>query len=119
MQIKFNQTVQYESEGRNKGPVYAKDSVHDFTAEFAQRWLQRGVAVEFDPSAPIIKNKPPGPPPPSVGGVEIPAEWASLGWFQLAALSAKIAGAKPANKLEAVKTVEDELARRSAPAGAE
>ena len=45
MRIKFLRRVQYESEGRAKGPVFDKDSEHDFPDAFAQRWLRRGVAV--------------------------------------------------------------------------
>jgi hypothetical protein len=42
--IKFTQTVQYESEGRGKGPIFEEGSIHDLEDNFADRWLRRGVA---------------------------------------------------------------------------
>jgi hypothetical protein len=54
MRIKFVRRVQYENEGRGKGPVYDKDSVHDFSEAFAQRWLRRGVAVVFADAEPEL-----------------------------------------------------------------
>ena len=45
MRIKFLRRVQYESEGRGKGPIYEQGSEHEFDDTFAQRWLRRGVAV--------------------------------------------------------------------------
>lgn len=46
--VKFLRTVQYENEGRGRGPIYEKDSVHEFDEPFAQRWLRRGVAKIVD-----------------------------------------------------------------------
>lgn len=46
MKVKFLRKVQYETEGRGKGPIYEKDSIHDFDEEHAQKWLRRGVAEE-------------------------------------------------------------------------
>lgn len=45
MRVKFTRTVQYENVGRNQGPVYELGSEHDFTDDFAQRWIRRGAAV--------------------------------------------------------------------------
>lgn len=41
MRIVFTETVQLESEGRNKGPVYQEGEIHDFPEVTAQRWLRR------------------------------------------------------------------------------
>src|SRR5215211_157020 len=67
MRIKFLRLVQYESEGKNKGPIYEGDSVHELRDDLAQRWLRRGVAVPVanpEPAAaPVWEIKdPPGPP---------------------------------------------------------
>lgn len=48
MKVKFLKDTQYENEGRRKGPVYEKDSVHDFPDDFAHKWIRRGVAVAVD-----------------------------------------------------------------------
>lgn len=45
MRVKFTKTVQYETGGRNQGPVYESGSEHDFTEDFANRWIRRGAAV--------------------------------------------------------------------------
>lgn len=42
--VKFLSTEQFESEGRNKGPIFDEGQEYDFEASFADRWLQRGVA---------------------------------------------------------------------------
>ncbi len=42
--VRFLSTEQFESEGRNKGPIYEEGQEYDFEASFADRWLQRGVA---------------------------------------------------------------------------
>jgi hypothetical protein len=44
MRVRFLKTVIYETRGRNDGPVYDEGSVHDLTADEAERWLRRGVA---------------------------------------------------------------------------
>lgn len=51
MRLRFLRDVRYENEGRNKGPMYHKDTEHDFPDAFAQRWLRRGVAVIVEPPA--------------------------------------------------------------------
>lgn len=45
--IQFTRTERYESEGRNLGPLYEKDSVHNFEDAFADRWLRRFVAIDI------------------------------------------------------------------------
>lgn len=42
--VKFLSTEIFESEGRNKGPIYEEGKEYDFEASFADRWLQREVA---------------------------------------------------------------------------
>lgn len=46
MRIRFTQTVQAETEGRHKGPVYKAGTELVLSEASAQRWLRRGVAVE-------------------------------------------------------------------------
>lgn len=58
MRIRFTETVVYETEGPGKGPVYAAGSVHDFTDDFAGRWLRRRVAVV----EPLVTSELPVPP---------------------------------------------------------
>lgn len=60
MRVRFLKTVQHQSEGRNKGPIYNEGSEHEFPEPFAQKWLRRGVAVVVEPSpAPVRKATPP------------------------------------------------------------
>lgn len=49
--IRFLQTEQFESEGRNAGPVYIAGDVHEFEDDFADRWIRRGVAELVDAEA--------------------------------------------------------------------
>lgn len=49
MKITFTKTVQLESEGRNKGPIFKAGSTHDFTEASALRWVRRGVAETHVP----------------------------------------------------------------------
>lgn len=51
--IQFSRTVQYATEGRNRGPIYTEGSVHTFEDSFADKWLGRGVAVEVAGGVPI------------------------------------------------------------------
>lgn len=48
MRIGFTKTVQYENEGRHQGPIFQAGDVYDCADDFAQRWLERGVAVNLD-----------------------------------------------------------------------
>jgi len=65
MRVKFLRDELFESEGRNQGPLYKAGEVHDFTDEFAGRWLRRGAAVEVadepvaEASAPVASEPPP------------------------------------------------------------
>jgi hypothetical protein len=56
--IKFTRTEQFESEGRNQGPIYVEGSVHDFDDAFADRWLRRSAAVEVDKRTPLSATGP-------------------------------------------------------------
>lgn len=58
MKIRFIRTVQAETEGRHKGPVYKAGSEHDFPLASAERWLRRGVAVEVTASARVKPERP-------------------------------------------------------------
>lgn len=58
MRITFTQTVQYETGGRNQGPIFEEGSTHDFSDDFARRWLRRNVAVvtKDEPVAAPVKT---------------------------------------------------------------
>jgi len=45
IRVRFTETVIYETEGRNQGPEYVENEEYELRDDFAQRWLQRGVAV--------------------------------------------------------------------------
>lgn len=47
VRIGFIRTVQYESEGRRKGPMFNEGEVFDCARDFGERWLSRNVAVEL------------------------------------------------------------------------
>ena len=61
MKIRFIETVQAETEGRHKGPVYKAGTVLDLPEDSANRWLRRSVAVEHTekpaPAKPVEKPK--------------------------------------------------------------
>lgn len=44
MKLRFLETVQYETLGRHKGPVFEAGETYDFPDSIAERWLRRGVA---------------------------------------------------------------------------
>lgn len=57
--IEFSQSVQFESEGRNKGPKFEMGERHHLEDGFADRWLRRGVAFAVDgPSSPPVIQEP-------------------------------------------------------------
>lgn len=56
MRIQFLRDEQYENEGRNKGPKFAKGELFDFTDAFGQRWLQRGAARLVDAAINVEEN---------------------------------------------------------------
>lgn len=61
--IEFTDTVQFESEGRGRGPVFAKGERHHVEDAFAERWFRRGVAKLVDGPSPKAKPKEEPPPP--------------------------------------------------------
>lgn len=63
MRIRFTETVVYETEGPGKGPVYSAGTVHDFSDDFAGRWLRRKVAVVELGAAPAPPAAAPEPRP--------------------------------------------------------
>jgi len=68
MRIKFMQSYRWETLGRNQGPLFEKDSIHEMTEEVAQRFLRRGVATldiaepafqeSSEPTEPIARRGP-------------------------------------------------------------
>lgn len=73
MRIGFLMTVQYECDGRNKGPHFAKGDVYDCTDEFGNRWIERSNAVE-------IKGN--FPPPAKVRWVKVDRpNWTIAGYI--------------------------------------
>jgi hypothetical protein len=60
--IEFTETVQFESEGRGKGPTFVKGERHQVEDAFAERWLRRGVAKLVDGPPPKAKPKEETPP---------------------------------------------------------
>ena len=62
--IEFAESVQFESEGRHKGPKFEKGERHHFEDGFADRWLRRAVAfaVEGPSPPPVAEESPPVEP---------------------------------------------------------
>lgn len=60
--IKFRRTVQYECDGRHKGPFLRKGETFTFDYDFAQRWIKRGAAYDVAGPEPVdaepVKPKP-------------------------------------------------------------
>ena len=46
--LEFTQSVQFECEGRHKGPKFEKGERHHFEDGFADRWLRRAVAFAVE-----------------------------------------------------------------------
>lgn len=67
MRVRFTQDTIFETEGFRKGPRFEAGSAHDFADDFAQKWINRGVAerVEDEPVRPRRAPPPPAPPPPT------------------------------------------------------
>lgn len=51
--IRFLLTEQYESEGRNKGPIFLKGHVFELEDDFADRWLRRLAAERVSDDTPL------------------------------------------------------------------
>lgn len=54
--LEFTQSVQFECEGRHKGPKFEKGERHRLADDFADRWLRRGVAQIVE--GPVLKAPP-------------------------------------------------------------
>ena len=52
--VEFKSTVQFESLGRNKGPVFEAGSRHQLEDDFADRWIRRGVAIAAE--GPLVES---------------------------------------------------------------
>lgn len=61
MKIRFITTVQAETEGRHRGPVYEAGTVLDLPEASARRWLRRSVAVEHIDAPKPVKAETPKP----------------------------------------------------------
>ena len=66
MWVRFNERVVYETIARNEGRTFDEGAVYNLSAEYGQRWINRGVAVEVekpgDPEPePVEEKKPDGP----------------------------------------------------------
>lgn len=51
-EITFTQTVQYETGGPGKGPIYNAGESHCFREDIAERWIRRNVAFRGRGAAP-------------------------------------------------------------------
>ncbi len=54
VKVTFLRTVQFECDGRKKGPKFFKDKDYTFDREFADRWIKRGAAYETALGAPEV-----------------------------------------------------------------
>ena len=60
--VRFTRTVQYESEGRGRGPIYEAGSEHEFEPAFAERWLRRKAAEIIETADPVEEQIPDADP---------------------------------------------------------
>ena len=76
MRVRFLQRTVYDTNGPGKGPIYEKDSVHEISADEAERWFRRGAAVEVapEPVAEVVAAPVPEPVPEKYAGT--PSPWA-------------------------------------------
>lgn len=65
VQVKFNETTIYETDGPKKGPVFKAGQTYEFPESFAQKWLRRGVAEEVAPRKSIAERALVGEDSPS------------------------------------------------------
>lgn len=83
MWVEFKTTVQFESDGRHKGPVFEVGSRHNLAEDFANRWIRRGVAFAVSGDhEPPAEEKPKGDADPTQGDTsetEIPTTKARRG----------------------------------------
>jgi len=56
MKVTFNTTVQFQTDGRNKGPVYEAGKTYDLRDDHANRWIRRGMAAPAKDSASVAAH---------------------------------------------------------------
>lgn len=59
--ITFLRTVQFECDGRKKGPKFFKDKEYTFDRPFADRWIKRGAAYETKLGPPEVEDEDEAP----------------------------------------------------------
>ena len=75
--VDFTASVQFECEGRRKGPNYAQGERYHFEDAIADRWLRRGVAKTVDGPVAKVRAKeetPPSTPKPDTVPLPISPE---------------------------------------------
>lgn len=112
--IEFTQDVQYESEGRKKGPKFKVGDRLECKDEFADRWLRRAVAIDVTGlERPARKVEHERARLPSAGDVQIPDDWRSMKAKDAIELAAALAEPAAANRNIAFDVIEGELAERA------
>lgn len=56
VKVTFLRTVQFECDGRRKGPKFFKDKEYTFDRDFADRWIKRGAAYETAIGPPDVEE---------------------------------------------------------------
>lgn len=57
VKVTFLRTVQFECDGRKKGPKFFKDKEYAFDRPFADRWIKRGAAYETAMGPPEVDDE--------------------------------------------------------------
>lgn len=68
VEVTFLRTVQFECDGRKKGPKFFKDKKYTFDRDFADRWIKRGAAYETALGAPETEDEEEAAAPLAKGG---------------------------------------------------
>lgn len=118
--ITFTETVQYECEGRKKGPTFKRGHVlRDAPDDFAERWLRRGNAVEGevkldeDLSKAAADEDPAPARLPDADKVEIPEDLKRFSAGDAVQLAAKLWSIPAKSRREAIEIIEAELKLRA------
>jgi hypothetical protein len=74
VKVTFLRTVQFECDGRKKGPKFHKDKDYTFDRPFADRWIKRGAAYETAHGAPEVEEDEAPVAPLQKGGASAGAE---------------------------------------------
>lgn len=56
VKVTFLRSVQFECDGRRKGPKFLKDRDYTFDRHFADRWIKRGAAYETAMGPPDVEE---------------------------------------------------------------